>query len=196
MSSIEMDVAVKKEARMSPLIITFGIIAISTAIVWIYHAELNELGKYLIVTYGRDQIDILLLFITAISCTPLVLPVWGYALVGVGLGYSIYRLAIIMAIGSAVGSFVTYLIGKYFSKRKWVKKKFPNLNKHPWTHGRSKKYVTWILFVGTASPIPCDVLYAVCGTKKFPPAVFFTSIVLGRLVRYTYLGLIFKYVVT
>jgi membrane protein YqaA with SNARE-associated domain len=85
------------------------------------------------------------------------------------------------------------VIGKYFSNTEWVKNRFPNIHKHPWTHGKSMKYVTLLLFIGTASPIPCDVFYVACGAKKYPTLLFWVTMVAARFVRYMYLGYGFKY---
>ncbi|UCC43473.1 MAG: DedA family protein [Candidatus Zixiibacteriota bacterium] len=167
--------------------------ASSTVLAWIFNKEISLFGADLMMRYGQNQVDFVLFLVTAVSCTPLVLPVWGYALVGMTLGYDLLRLASVMALGSAVGSLVTFAVGRYFSNNAWVKRKFPAIRKHPWTHGKSKKYVTWVLFIGTASPIPCDVVYAACGAKRYPVLPFFLMMVSGRLVRYTYLGGLYGY---
>lgn len=189
-------VAVSKSNNIGSIIATVAIMVSSTAIVWYFNDDIKGYGSYLLNSYGQDWIDVFLFLLTSVSCTPLVLPVWGYVLIGMGMGFGILRLATVMAFGSATGSLVTYFIGKFFSNNNWVKKKFPTMLKHPWTHGKSKKYVTWILLVGTASPIPCDVLYAACGAKRFPPLVFYITMVAGRFVRYTYLAVFFKYFTT
>jgi membrane protein YqaA with SNARE-associated domain len=98
-----------------------------------------------------------------------------------------------MALGSATGSLVEFYMGRYFGESAWFKKRFPNVHKHPWTHGRSKWYVTGMLFLGTASPLPCNVFYIACGVKRYSGVLFWVTMVAARLVRYTYLGLGFKY---
>jgi len=50
-----------------------------------------------------------------------------------------------------------------------------------------------ILFLGTASPIPCDVFYVACGAKHYPTLLFWVTMVLARFVRYLYLGYGFLY---
>jgi membrane protein YqaA with SNARE-associated domain len=161
--------------------------------VWIFEEDIREIGTFLMTEYGQDWLDLILIVITAVSCSPLVLPVWGYTLVGIGLGYGIFRLAVVMAIGSAMGSMITYGVGRYFSNLPWIKRKFPAMTKNKWTEGKSRLYVGLILGFGTASPIPCDVLYAACGVKRYPVALFFLLMVAGRLVRYLYMGIFFKY---
>jgi membrane protein YqaA with SNARE-associated domain len=162
-------------------------------IVWIFQPEINDFGSSLMKRYQQNWIDLVLFLLCAVSCSPLVLPVWGYVLVGIGLGYDIYRLIAVMSIGSATGSLITFTLGKYYSNRAWVKRKFPNILKHPWTFGKSRKYVTWILLVGAASPIPCDVLFAACGAKRYPAIPFFLVLMVSRVIRYSYLAIIFAY---
>lgn len=191
----EMTAAIGGNGRreFAPLLITVIIVCSSTFIVWVFKEPINKFGVDLISHYGQGWADILLFLFTAVSCTPLVLPVWGYALAGVAIGYHVLRLAAIMALGSTLGSFVTYAVGRYFSDNAWIKRRFPNLLKHRWSRGKSKTFVGWMLFLGTASPIPFDALYAVSGAKRFPSLLFILAVLGGRLVRYLYLGIAFKY---
>jgi membrane protein YqaA with SNARE-associated domain len=53
--------------------------------------------------------------------------------------------------------------------------------------------VTGFLFLGTASPIPCDVFYAACGLKKFPWPLFWATMIGARFIRYWYLGYGFEF---
>jgi len=130
----------KKKSNLVSLLITISIILMGIVITAIFKDDILSFGEHLMVTYGETWVDVILLLLTAVSSTPLALPIWAYALVGIALGYNVLRLAAVMAFGSATGSLVTFLLGKYFSKSDWVKKRFPNIHKHPWTHGRSRKY--------------------------------------------------------
>ena len=175
------------------ILITLGIIVIGLVITGIFQDDINYFGTQLMEQYGQEKVDVILFLLTAISSTPLMLPIWGYVMAGVAMGYDVIRLASVMALGSATGSFVTFVLGRYFGQSNFVKRKFPNLQKHPWTEGRSRTIVTLFLFLGTASPIPCDVFYAACGLKRYPMAMFWVTMVLGRFVRYCYLGYCFKF---
>ena len=181
--------------KLMPVLVTAGIIVTGIIIIGLFKEEIKTFGVDLITRYGQGWVDVILFLLTAVSSTPLALPIWGYAQAGVALGYNVVRLASIMAVGSALGSMVTYAIGRYFGNSRFVLKRFPDVHKHPWTEGRSKKYVTLFLFLGTASPIPCDVLYAACGFKRYPAALFVVTMVAARFVRYMYLGYGFKYAV-
>ena len=172
---------------------TLIIVLVGAILVAIFRTDINDYGLALLTRFGQDWVDVILFFVTAISCTPIMLPVWGYAVAGAALGLSVVRLAAVMALGSALGSYTTFLIGRYLGDRAWVKRRFPDLHKNHWTHGRSKKYVTMILFFGTASPLPCDVIYAACGAKRYPVAPFVITMVAARFVRYIYLGYGFLY---
>lgn len=184
-----------RPAWLGGVAITLLIIVSSTALVALFNDDLEAYGLSLMTRYGQNWIDLILLAVTAVSCTPLVLPVWGYVVLGVTMGYNVYRLAIVMAVGSALGSSVTYLIGRFFAEREWVKKKFPGILTNKWTTGRSRTYVALAIFIGTTSPIPCDILYAAAGAKQFPVWLFYLTTFGGRLIRYTYLGLGAQYAI-
>jgi membrane protein YqaA with SNARE-associated domain len=157
-------------------------------IVGIFKDEINAFGADIMRRYGRTQVDIILYLITAVSASPLVLPIWQYVMIGVAMGYGIVHLAVVMAFGSATGSVITYYIGRYFGHSRFVRNKFPKAQNHPWVAGRSKWFVTAALFLGTASPIPFDILYFACGIKRYPVMLLFVACVLGRIIRYLYLG--------
>ena len=185
-----------KAARSSGLIsvlVTAGIIVAGIVIVAIFKDDINSFGAYLLERYGRNSIDLILFALTALSSSPLCLPVWQYVLIGTAMGYHVIRLAIVMALGSALGSLITYYMGRYFSNSRFFKKTFPNADRNHWIQGRSKLYVTIALFLGTASPIPFDILYFACGIKKYPAFLLYIVNTGGRLVRYIYLGYGFYY---
>ncbi len=182
-----------KKSGLTSILVTVAIIVCGIVLSAIFNDDIKAIGEQLMTTYGQEWVDGILFLLTAISSSPLALPIWAYALVGIGLGYGIIRLAVVMALGSATGSLITFIVGKYFGESKWLKRKFPSVHKHPWTHGKSRWYVTLMLFVGTASPIPCDVFYVACGVKRYPTLLFWVTMVAARFVRYCYLGYIFKY---
>lgn len=186
------DVVVEGKNRKSngliSVLLTASIIIAGIVIVAIFKEDINNIGLYLIENYGQRNIDIILFTLTAISSSPVCLPVWQYVLVGTTMGYSVPHLAAVMALGSALGSLVTYYMGRLFGKSRFFMRRFPDAGKHRWIHGRSRLYVTIALFLGTASPIPFDVLYFACGIKKYPPWLLYIANTLGRLVRYIYLG--------
>jgi membrane protein YqaA with SNARE-associated domain len=178
---------------IAPLLITLAIIFCGLVLTVVFKEDILSIGEMLMTRYGQEWVDGILFLLTAVSSSPLALPIWAYALVGVSLGYSVIRLAIVMAFGSATGSVITFAIGKYFGDSGWLKRKFPDVRKHPWTYGKSRFYVTLMLFLGTASPVPCDVLYVACGVKGYPTFLFWVTMVAARFVRYIYMGYIFKY---
>ncbi len=181
------------KAQLAPIIVTVVIVAAGIVFAGIYKEQITGFGEDLMTRYGRGWVDVILLLITFVSCTPLMLPVWCYALIGAAMGFNIFRLAAVMGVGSAFGSLTTFYLGRFFANREWVKKRFPNMLNHPWTEGKSRIYVSWILFLGTASPIPCDVFYAACGVKRYPAVPFLMLMIAGRFVRYIYLGYSFYY---
>ena len=182
------DAGSNKKGSWWSVAITAAIILFGMVITAIFKDDIFAFGQALMERYGQTQVDLILFLLTAISSSPLALPIWGYALVGVAMGYNVIHLALVMALGSATGSLVTFLLGRFFGGRDWTKRKFPKLHKHPWAHGRSRLMVTLFLFLGTASPIPCDVFYAACGLKRYPTLLFWITMVAARFVRYLYLG--------
>ncbi len=183
-----------RNGAMAAHLVTLIIILVGAILAVLFRNEINGYGVDLMTRFGQGWVDVILFFVTAISCTPLTLPVWAYAVAGAALGLNIIRLALVMAFGSALGGLVTFAAGRYYGNRPWVRRRFPRLREHPWTHGKSKKYVTLILFLGSASPIPCDIVYAACGAKQFPVMPFLMALVAGRFMRYIYLGYGFIYI--
>jgi membrane protein YqaA with SNARE-associated domain len=186
-------VNIAKKSNLLPIFLTIGIMLLGIILSSIFKKDVMRIGGSLLTTYGQGWVDGILFLLTAVSSTPLVFPIWPYAMIGVALGYGVFHLALVMALGSATGSLVEFYMGRYFGESGWLKKRFPNLHKHPWTHGRSRRYVTAMLFLGTASPLPCNVFYIACGVKQYSGMLFWTTMVAARLVRYTYLGLGFLY---
>lgn len=183
----------KKKSNVAILIATLSVMLTSMIVAGIYKDEIGQFGVELIGRYGQNWVDCILFILTAVSSTPLMLPIWIYALAGATLGLNLIRLSAVMGLGSSVGTLVTFGLGRYFGDSPWVKKRFPNFHNHPWTTKKSKKYITLILFLGNASLIPCDILYAACGFKRFPVLLFFIATVAGRFVRYTYLSYLYSY---
>ncbi len=182
-----------KKSNLAILISTASVMLTSMVIAGIYKDEIGLFGVDLIKSYGQNWVDCILFVLTAISSTPLMLPIWVYALAGATLGLNLVRLSAVMALGSAVGTLVTFALGRYFGDSNWVKNRFPNFHNHPWTTKKSKTYITLILFLGNASLIPCDIFYAACGFKRFPVPLFFIATAAGRFVRYMYLSYLYAY---
>lgn len=167
----------------------FAAVVLITSIVLplIFREEIVTFGKTLLVTYGQDRIDLILYILTTVSSTPIALPVWIYAILGSMLGFEPMRLIIVMGLGSMTGSTITYFIARYFGKAKFVQRNFPNVEKHPWTEGRSRWLIGFILFTGAASPIPFDIMYAACGMKRYPIALFIPIVFISFCIKFTYL---------
>lgn len=187
-ASVTSEKSSNKKSGLVSVLISVGIIIGGIVIVAIFQDEINAYGMALMQKYGRRQVDIILFLLTAVSASPLCLPIWQYVLVGTAMGYSVIRLSVVMALGSAVGSQITYYVGRYFGETKFVKRRFPNAGEHPWVQGRSRLYVSVLLFLGTASPLPFDVLYFACGIKRYPPHLLYVLTATARFIRYLYLG--------
>ncbi len=167
----------------------FVILVIATSIVLpiIFREEIVEIGRGLLLTYGQGRIDIILYIITTISSTPVSFPVWIYAVLGSMLGFEPLRIIIVMGLGSMSGSTITYFIARYFGKSRFITKNFPNIEKHPWTEGKSFRVISLILFLGAASPVPFDILYAACGLKRYPVTLFAPIVFVSFSIKFAYL---------
>jgi membrane protein YqaA with SNARE-associated domain len=191
--SVETCDALPGHSSLIPAIVTAVIVVAGLVLTAAFKEDILAYGQYLMRTHSAVWVDWILLIISAVSSTPLALPIWAYTIVGIALGYHVVRLAAVMAIGSATGSLVTFMLGKYYGNSAWVRRRFPNLHKNSWTHGKSRTYVTLLLFLGTASPIPCDILYAASGAKLYPTSLFWVNMVAARFVRYVVMGYAFIY---
>ncbi len=169
------------------VLFTVLLIAASIFVPLYFRQDALRLGEMLFHKYGQERFDIFLYLMTSISSTPIALPVWVYAIFGTMLGYEKVRLVIIMATGAATGGTLTYMLGRYFGRTQFVKRHFPNIENHKWTEGRSMHVVSLILFLGTASPIPFDFMFAACGVKQFPLPVFWLVIISAWIVKLNYL---------
>jgi len=171
------------------LTVFFALLVIVTSIVlpFIYRDEIVSVGETILLRYGQESIDLILYGLTTISSTPLSLPVWIYAVLGAMLGFDPVRVIIIMGLGSMSGSTITYFLARYFGKSAFIKQNLPNLEKHPWTEGRSLWLISVILFIGAASPLPCDVLYAACGLKRYPVLLFSPIVFVSFSIKFAYL---------
>ena len=175
------------------VVFTALLVIMSLLIPLYFRDEFFRLGTYFITKYGQDKIDISIVIFAAISSSPLALPVWCYAVFGAAMGFSPVRLILVVSLGAALGSSFTYFLGRFFGNTKFVRKRFPNLDKHPWTSGKSVLIVSIINFLGTASPFPIDVVYAACGLKKYPFFLFWPIAFVARIVKYSYLVYGFKF---
>lgn len=163
------------------------LIVTSVVVPLIYKEQIIGVGTFLIDRYGQDNLDITIFLLTAISGSPVALPVWIYAIYGTMLGYDPFRLILVVSLGASFGSQITYCLGRYFGTCSFVKRKFPKLENHPWTDGRSFWITTGIVFGGTAAPLPLDLIYAACGFKRYPAFIFWINIFFARILRYSLL---------
>ena len=168
-------------------VVTLFMIITGIVLPLVFREEIVSIGQTLLLRYGQDRIDFILYLVITLSSTPLALPVWIYAVLGSMLGYEPIRLIIVMGLGSMTGSTITYFIARYFGKSRFIKRNFPNIENHPWTKGRSVWIVGLILFIGAASPIPFDIMYAACGMKRFPVLLFALILFLAFSIKFCYL---------
>jgi len=67
-------------------IITVFMIITSIVLPLVFREEIISFGQTLLLSYGQERIDFILYLITAVSSTPLALPVWIYAVLGSNAG--------------------------------------------------------------------------------------------------------------
>lgn len=155
----------------------------SSAVSALFGGKFLDLGESLLTSYGQRNTDIILYLITAVSSSPLPLPVSTYAVLGTLLGYEPGRLITIIALGAVTGSSVSYFLGRYFGRTPFVIRKFPEVEKHCWTKGRSLKVVSLCLLGGALSPLPVHPMFAACGIMRYPAALFIPIVFLAWWIR-------------
>ena len=155
----------------------------SSAVSALYGEKFLDLGESLLTSYGQRNTDIILYLITAVSSSPLPLPVSAYAVFGMLLGYEPGRLITLIALGAVTGSSVSYFLGRYFGKSPYVRKKFPEVETHRWAKGRSLRVVSLILLGGALSPLPVHPMFAACGMMRYPAALFIPIVFLAWWIR-------------
>lgn len=165
------------------LLVTFGMVLASSAVSLFYGERLLDFGESLLTSYGQRNADIMLYLITAVSSSPLTFPVTAYAVLGTLLGYEPGRLITLIALGAVTGSSVSYILGRCFGDTRFVRRKFPEVQNHRWTKGRSLRVVSLLLFGGAMSPIPVHPMYAACGMMRYPAVLFIPIVFLGWWIR-------------
>jgi membrane protein YqaA with SNARE-associated domain len=165
------------------LLVTFGMVLASTAVSLFYGERLLDFGEGLLTSYGQRNTDIMLYLITAVSSSPLTFPVTAYAVLGTLLGYEPGRLITLIALGAVTGSSVSYILGRCFGNTPFVRRKFPEVQNHRWTKGRSLRVVSLLLLGGAMSPIPVHPMYAACGMMRYPAVFFIPIVFLGWWIR-------------
>lgn len=163
---------------------TAAIVVITVVFPLFYRDQILSAGKYLFDICGKDWFDLVVFMVSAVSSTPLAFPVWTYAVYGTVMGYDPYRIIILVSAGSTCGSYVTYIFGKYFGDTTFVKRKFPLLKDHPWSEGESIWFISLLLFGGTVLPLPVDIVYALCGMKRYPNYLFFLLVFTAKVITY------------
>ena len=158
-------------------------VLVSSAVSILFGERLLDFGENILTSYGRTNTDIMLYIVTAISSSPLTLPVSAYAVAGTLLGYEPGRLITLMALGAVTGSSVSYILGRCFGDAPFVKRRFPEMENHSWTKGRSLRVVSLILLGGAMSPLPVHPMYAACGMMRYPAALFMLIVFLAWWVR-------------
>ena len=165
------------------LLVTFGMLLASTAVSLFYGERLPGFGEGLLTSYGQRNTDIMLYLITAVSSSPLTFPVTAYAVLGTLLGYEPGRLITLIALGAVTGSSVSYILGRCFGHTRFVRRKFPEVQNHRWTKGRSLRVVSLLLLGGAMSPIPVHPMYAACGMMRYPAVLFIPIVFPGWWIR-------------
>lgn len=165
------------------LLAAFLMLLASSAVSALYGEKFLDIGESLLTSYGQRNTDIILYLITAVSSSPLPLPVSAYAVFGTLLGYEPGRLITLIALGAVTGSSVSYILGRCFGKTQFVRRKFPEVETHCWTKGRSLKVVSLILLGGALSPLPAHPMFAACGMMRYPAVLFIPIVFIAWWIR-------------
>jgi membrane protein YqaA with SNARE-associated domain len=163
--------------------VTFVMVLASSGVSVLFGERLLDFGENILTSYGQANTDLMLYIVTAVSSSPLTLPVSAYAVIGTLLGYEPGRLITLIALGAVTGSSVSYLLGRCFGDAPFVRRRFPEMENNSWTRGRSLRVVSLILLGGAMSPVPVHPMYAACGMMRYPAALFVLIVFLGWWVR-------------
>ncbi|HET7289285.1 MAG TPA: VTT domain-containing protein [Thermodesulfobacteriota bacterium] len=163
--------------------VTFVMVLASSGVSVLFGERLLDFGENILMSYGQANTDFILYIVTAVSSSPLTLPVSAYAVIGTLLGYEPGKLITLIALGAVTGSSVSYLLGRCFGDTPFVRRRFPEMENHSWTRGRSLRVVSLILLGGAMSPVPVHPMYAACGMMRYPAALFVLIVFLGWWVR-------------
>lgn len=167
------------------LISTSLLIVVLTLVVpLIYQNEIITTSQSLLNSVGKKWFDFIIFLVSVIISTPLAFPVWSYAVYGKLMGYDTIRIVVLVSAGSTLGSYLTYMAGRFFTESRFVEKMLPEFRNNSWTYGRSVWFISFILFGGTLLPLPIDVVYAICGAKRYPQILFCMLVLAGKIITY------------
>lgn len=155
----------------------------SSVISILYGERFLSIGGKLLTRYGQSYTDVMLYTLSAVSTSPLTLPVSEYAVLGTLLGFEPLRLITLMALGAMTGSSVSYLLGRFFGNMSFVRRRFQEVQDRKWTRRGSLRKLSLILVGGALSPIPVHPFYAACGMMRYPIELFTLILFFGWWVR-------------
>ncbi|MFI5322855.1 MAG: VTT domain-containing protein [Thermodesulfobacteriota bacterium] len=165
------------------LLVTAGMMVTSSVISILYGERFLSIGGKLLTRYGQSYTDVMLYTLSAVSTSPLTLPVSEYAVLGTLLGFEPLRLITLIALGAMTGSSVSYLLGRFFGNMSFVRRRFPEVEDRKWTRRGSLRKLSLILVGGALSPIPVHPFYAACGMMRYPIELFTLILFFGWWVR-------------
>jgi len=156
---------------------------------YINKEQMEDFGNRLLKTCGWKMAYLMLLLLTALSSTIIPLPVWAYVGMAICLGLNLLGVAIVSGIGTTLGSCTTYVLGRYLSDVKWVKKRFHTTEqKLQQRKNKFAGYGAFILFLAALSPIPSEPYYFSCGFFKYPLLIYVPVVFVARTLRYLIMG--------
>jgi len=101
-----------------------------------------------------------------------------------GLGvFSPLAMALVVALGAAIGEFSGYLIG-LFGVKSIEKMKREEIKQIVKKEEEINKYGGLVVFLGALTPFPFDLIGIAAGLIKFDAHKFFIACFLGKLLRY------------
>ncbi len=106
------------------------------------------------------------------------------------LGYDPILVALIAVVGNTIGMIFNYWFGRILGKwlmEKYLKKKYDNWSK--WLD----KWGTSLIVFGNATPFPIEPASLVIGSLRYPFGKFIKWTVVGRMLKYIIVWLVFVY---
>lgn len=156
----------------------------------VYKEEILSLGNGILVKYHKSHLYMILFLLSAVSSTLIPLPVWIYVFTSVALGFSYVECAVMVGLGSALGSTSSYVLGRCSHHSSFFVKRIDKEKIEKWRQ-HSQLWIGAALFCGTVSPVHMDLFYAAAGLIRFPSFFFLSLVTSARVIRYILIGYFF-----
>lgn len=186
--TLKVDRAAFWKYRKFLLILVFG--AGLGILSFFFEPQLTALGQRLFDRWHAENVYATLFLLSAAGSSLLPGPVWIYVFAAVTLGFPFLASSLAVALGSALGSTSSYIVGRFFGSKAWLARPFNPERLGRWEN-QSRFWLAAVLFAGSIGALPMDLFYLASGFLRFPAALFLCLIATGRIIHYVTMGYLF-----